>query len=66
MGTEKSEVMEILARPAITAAQALKVLPMSRNGLYEAMRRGEIKTVRLGKKILVLTGPLRRQLGIDG
>ena len=46
-------------------AEAVKILPMSRNGVYSAVRRGEIKTVRLGKKILVPTGPLRRQLGIE-
>jgi hypothetical protein len=65
MPFEKEDVVEILARPAITPAQALKVLPMSRNGLYEAIRRGDIKTVKLGKKILVPTGPLRRQFGIE-
>jgi excisionase family DNA binding protein len=62
---EKDEIRQILERPAITPADALKVLPISRNGLYEAIRRGEIKSVKLGKKILVPTGPLRRQLGIE-
>jgi hypothetical protein len=62
----KDEVDQILARPVITPAQALKVIPMSRNGLYEAIRRGEIKTVKMGKKILVPTAPLRRQFEIDG
>jgi Helix-turn-helix domain len=62
---EEDEIQQLLARPAITPSDALKVLPISRNGLYEALRRGEIKSVRLGKKILVPTGPLRRQLGIE-
>jgi hypothetical protein len=62
---KEDEIQQILARPAITPSDALKVLPISRNGLYEALRRGEIKSVRLGKKILVPTGPLRRQLGIE-
>jgi Helix-turn-helix domain len=61
---EKDEIRQILERPAITPADAL-MLPISRNGLYEAIRRGEIKSVKLGKKILVPTGPLRRQLGIE-
>ena len=61
----KDAVAQILARPTITVADALKVLPISRNGLYEAIRRGDIKTVKLGKKILVPTGPLRRQFGIE-
>ena len=62
---EKDEAAQILARPTITVADALKVLPLSRNGIYEAIRRGDIKTVRVGKKILVPTAPLRRQLGMD-
>ncbi len=62
---EKSEVFKLLSRPAITPSDALKVLPLSRNGLYAAIARGEIKTVRLGKKILVPTGPLRQLLGVE-
>jgi hypothetical protein len=42
---EKDEIRQILELPAITPADALKVLPISRNGLYEAIRRGEIKSV---------------------
>jgi hypothetical protein len=62
----KDQVAQLLARPALTVADALKVIPLSRNGLYEAIRRGDIQTVKLGKKILVPTGPLRRQFGIEG
>jgi hypothetical protein len=65
MAFEKDEIVEILARPAITPAEALKVIPLSRNGLYEAIRRGDIATIKIGKKILVPTGPLRRLLGIE-
>jgi hypothetical protein len=59
------ELNQLLAQPTLTVADALKVIPLSRNSLYEAIRRGDIKTVKLGKKILVPTGPLRRQFGIE-
>lgn len=66
MPFSKNEIGELLAGPVITPAEALKVLPLSRNGLYEAIRRGDLQTVKIGNKILVPTGPLRRQLGIEG
>jgi hypothetical protein len=39
------------------------ILPVSRNSAYEAVRRGEIPSLRLGGRILVPTIPLRRLLG---
>lgn len=62
----KNELDQLLAQPTLTVADALKVVPISRNGIYEAIRRGEIQTVKIGKKILVPTAPLRRLLGIEG
>jgi excisionase family DNA binding protein len=62
---DKARVDELLDRPTITPEEALQVLPLSRNGLYEALRRGDITSIRIGKKILVPTGPLRRLLGIE-
>lgn len=44
---------------------ASKVMPISRNGLYDALRRGEIESFRLGKRIIIPTAPLLRKLGIE-
>ena len=60
---EKDEAAQILARPTMTVAEALKVLPISRNGIYEAIRRGDIKTVRVGKKILSADGSVAAAAG---
>jgi len=38
---------------------------LSRNGAYDAARRGEIPTIRLGRKIVVPTAALRRLLQLD-
>jgi hypothetical protein len=59
------QVREILTPPTTTVPKAGRVLGLSRNVAYEAAARGDIQTVRMGKRILVLTGPLRRQLGIE-
>jgi hypothetical protein len=63
----KDEIAQILARPVITPAEALRILPLSRNALYSAIKSGEIDSLTVGKKkILIKTAPLRRKLGLDG
>ena len=61
----KAEADQLLAKPVITVSDALKIVPLGRNSLYEAIRRGEIQTVKIKKKILVPAAPLRRLLGIE-
>jgi hypothetical protein len=40
-------------------------LGLSRNKAYEAAAKGEIPTLRFGKRIVVPTAPLRRMLGLE-
>ncbi len=40
-----------------------KVLRMGINQTYQAIRRGEIKSVRIGKKIIVPRAWLKQQFG---
>ena len=42
---------------------AAKALGIGRNQAYEAVRRGEIPAIRIGKRWLVLREPLKRMLG---
>jgi excisionase family DNA binding protein len=44
-----------------TITEAAKELGIGRNQAYEAARRGEIPTIRIGKRILVLKEPLKRE-----
>jgi hypothetical protein len=41
----------------------MEILGLSRQGSYDAARRGEIPTIRLGRRLLVPVIPLRRLLG---
>jgi hypothetical protein len=60
------EIRELLEKPTITVVEAgTKIFGLSRNGAYEAARRGDFRTIRLGKRLVVPTAPLRRQLGIE-
>ena len=63
----KQEIAELLSQPTITPDQLLtsKILPLSRNGIYEAIRRGDLQVMPIGRKKAIITAPLRRQLGID-
>ena len=45
-----------------TIDEAAKVLGIGRNQAYAAARRGEIPSIRIGKRILVLREPLQRML----
>lgn len=56
-----------LTAPTISPEELhkLKLLPVSRNGIYDACNRGEIECFRIGKKIVIPTAPLRRKLGLE-
>jgi hypothetical protein len=62
-----AEIKELLAKPTITPEQLYLsgVLQSSRNRVYEAISEGKVASFRVGKKIVIPTAPLRRQLGID-
>lgn len=53
-------------RKTITIAEAAKVLGIGRNQAYEAAKRGDLPTMRMGNRILVLAGPLDRMLNGEG
>jgi hypothetical protein len=59
------EVERLLRKPTITVPQAGMIYGLSRNGSYEAARRGDIETIQMGKLLIVPTAPIRRKLGIE-
>ena len=62
-----AEIAALFAKPTITPDELLRsgVLPLSCNGIYDAIRRGEIDVASFGKKKAIITAPLRRKLGMD-
>ena len=54
--------MEASERQTMTVEEAARVLGVGRNKAYEAAHRGEIPTIKIGKRILVLKEPLKRML----
>jgi hypothetical protein len=56
---------EIRTKPVVSPWPTLGVaLGLSKGGTYDAMRRGDFETLRVGRLIKVITAPLRRQLGL--
>jgi excisionase family DNA binding protein len=51
-----------IERRTVTITEAAKTLGVSRNKAYEAARRGEIPTIKIGKRILVPLAALERLL----
>jgi excisionase family DNA binding protein len=51
------------AHDVLTPEETAKVLRIGRNATYEAIQRGEIPSVRIGRKIRVPKLALQRMLG---
>lgn len=50
-------------QPTVMVPVAGRILGISRNAAYEAAKRGEIPTIRLGGRVLVPTAALLEMLG---
>ncbi len=48
-----------------TVDEAAVILDVSRNSAYEGVKTGEIPSMRIGKRIIVLWQPLLRKLGVE-
>lgn len=61
-----AEIAALLEKPGITPRELHRanVLPLSLNGVYDAINRGDIESFRVGKKCVIPTAPLRRKLGM--
>ena len=51
-----------IERLTITVAEAGTVIGLGRNAAYEAARRGDIPTIRIGRRILVPIARLKKLL----
>lgn len=51
--------------PTLTVEQAAEALGISRGSAYEAVNRGEIPSLRIGRRLVIPTAALWRMLGLD-
>ena len=50
-------------RPTLSIPETGEVLGLSRQGAYDAARRGDFKVIRIGRRLVVPVVALRRLLG---
>jgi len=55
-----------LARPTLTVDETAGVLGLGKNATYDAIKRGDIPSIRIGKCIRVPSAGLKAMLGITG
>lgn len=66
VSSPKGALMDIQNLPAtLTVEQAAEVLGISRRSAYRAVERGELPTLRLGRRLLVPTARLLALLGVE-
>lgn len=57
--------LAVVKRVTITVEEAARILGVSRGSAYEAVHRGEIPTIRIGKRLVVPVAALERMLGAE-
>ncbi|MCP1969784.1 DNA-binding protein [Bradyrhizobium elkanii] len=63
---KNAELEALLSKPTASVPEVGRICyGLSRNGSYDAVRRGEIETIRVGRLLKAPTAPLRKKLGID-
>ncbi len=65
MTTDRAGVPSPSSRPTLTVPEAGRFLGLARASAYEAAHRGDIPTLRVGRRLLVPTAALRRMLCLD-
>ena len=51
--------------PTVNVYTVAAALGMSRDGVYDAANRGELPSVRVGRRVLFPTAEIRRLVGLD-
>lgn len=52
-------------QPTLTVDEARPFYGLSRGAMFAAVKRGEIPSIRVGRRILLPTAAVRRQLQVD-
>lgn len=60
-----AELRALLDSPLITVSDYARIFGLSLAGAFDAVQRGDVQTVRVGRTIRVLTKPLREPLGLE-
>lgn len=60
------ELEKLLSKPTASVEEVGRVcFGLCRNAAYEAAKRGDFKTIKIGRLLKVPTVPLKHQLGLE-
>jgi excisionase family DNA binding protein len=65
MANKKSPAQALAQEPTVRVDDAAALLGMSRNGAYNAIREGNLPSIRIGRCIRVPSAQLRQMLGLQ-
>jgi excisionase family DNA binding protein len=65
MNVKKAPIRALMENPTVTVEETAALLGLSRNGAYNAVREGEIPSIRIGRSIRVPCNALRKMLGFE-
>jgi len=60
---EALTVDDLRRRPTITVQEYARFVGVSKDTVYEAVSRGELRHLKLGSRILLATAPILAELG---
>ena len=63
--THEAAIQALTSGPTATADQVAVALGLSRGSVYDAAERGDLQTLRVGRRVLFATAPLRAARGLD-
>ncbi len=49
---------------ALTVREVLRIVPLGRTAIYDAIRRGDIPSVRVGGRVLIPVAALKEKFGV--
>jgi excisionase family DNA binding protein len=59
------DISAILEKPTCTVEEFSRIFGLSKNPAYEAIRRGDVPSIRLGGSIRIPTAHIRAKLGLE-
>ena len=63
--TEKARLPDPRQQPTMTVTEAGEILGLAKGGTYDAIHRGDLPVLRIGRRLLIPTAGLYRLLQID-
>ena len=61
----RDAAVKIPDKPTLTVREYREIIPTGKSQAYEALANGDIPAMRIGRSWHILTGPLKKKLGVE-